>query len=55
MGGFGVMGGNKGGMRGAPKPKIEKRKFIPVNHFITNHNINININNSYTIQLNSQN
>ena len=32
-----------------PKPKIERRKFHPVNHFITNHHYNININNNYTI------
>ena len=29
------------------KPKMEKRTFLPVNHFITNHNININIHNNY--------
>ena len=36
------------------KPKFEKRQCMPVNHFITNHNINININNNYTINVNSQ-
>ena len=29
------------------------RKFIPVNHYITNHNINININNDITIYENN--
>lgn len=31
------------------KEKMEVRKYLPVNHFITNNNININIYNNITI------
>ena len=39
------------GKKFAPKsePKVVKRKFIPVNHYITNHHINVNVTNNFTI------
>ena len=42
----------KTSMEGTNKKKFQKRTFLPVNHFITNHNINININNNYNYNIN---